>query len=41
MNVSDLLHIQWTGSNTHTNGHPGGDDQTGDAGQGKTGLVCC
>jgi hypothetical protein len=32
------LHIQWTGSNTHNNGNPGGDGQTGDAGQGATGT---
>ncbi len=33
-----MLHIQWTGSNTHNNGNPGGDGQTGDAGQGATGT---
>jgi len=33
----DLLHIQWTGSNTHNNGGNGGDGQTGDAGEGKGG----
>jgi hypothetical protein len=33
---SDILHIQWTGSNTHKNGPPGGDGQTGDDGQGQT-----
>ncbi|CAK8683460.1 unnamed protein product [Clavelina lepadiformis] len=39
MNIkeSDLVHIQWTGSNTHDNGAPGGDGQTGDAGEGKDG----
>ena len=33
-----MLHIQWTGSNTHNNGDPGGDGQTGDAGQGTEGT---
>jgi len=33
-----LVHVQWTGSNTHNNGDPGGDGQTGDAGQGTTGT---
>ena len=33
-----MLHIQWTGSNTHNNGNPGGDGQIGDAGQGATGT---
>lgn len=36
--VGDLVHLQWTGSNTHNNGNPGGDGQTGDAGQGQTGT---
>ena len=31
------MHIQWTGSNTHNNGAPGGDGQTGDAGEGRGG----
>jgi len=35
---SVLLHVQWTGSNTHNNGDPGGDGQTGDAGQGREGT---
>jgi hypothetical protein len=35
---TDLLHIQWTGSNTHNNGNPGGDGQTGDAGEGTGGT---
>ncbi|KAK6176567.1 hypothetical protein SNE40_014828 [Patella caerulea] len=34
---SDLVHIQWEGSNTHKNGRPGGDGQTGEAGEGKSG----
>lgn len=34
---SDLLHIQWTGSNTHNNNNPAGDGQAGDEGQGKGG----
>jgi len=33
-----LLHMQWTGSNTHNNGDPGGDGQTGDAGEGEEGT---
>jgi len=35
---NDLIHIQWTGSNTHNNGDPGGDGQTGDAGEGTGGT---
>jgi len=35
---SDLIHIQWTGSNTHNNGNDGGDGQTGDAGEGTGGT---
>lgn len=35
---NDIVHIQWTGSNTHNNGKPGGDGQTGDAGQGRRGT---
>lgn len=38
MPQSDLLHIQWTGSNTHNNGNNGGDGQTGDAGEGTGGT---
>lgn len=34
----DVIHIQWTGSNTHDNGNPGGDGQTGDAGEGTGGT---
>ena len=34
----DLLHIQWTGSNTHNNGQPQGDGEVGDDGQGNTGT---
>lgn len=34
----DLLHIQWTGSNTHNNGGNGGDGQAGDDGQGTGGT---
>jgi len=34
----ELVHIQWTGSNSHNNGAPGGDGQTGDAGQGTGGT---
>lgn len=34
---TDLVHIQWTGSNTHNNNAPAGDGQAGDEGQGKGG----
>jgi len=34
----DAIHVQWTGSNTHNNGNPGGDGQTGDAGEGRGGT---
>lgn len=37
MKPSDLVHIQWTGSNTHNNNNPAGDGQAGDEGQGKDG----
>ncbi len=33
----ELVHAQWTGSNTHNNQNPGGDGQTGDAGEGTGG----
>lgn len=33
----DLVHVQWTGSNTHNNGPNGGDGQTGDSGTGRGG----
>lgn len=33
--TTSLVHIQWTGSNTHQNGAPGGDGQTGNDGQGR------
>ena len=35
---SDAVHFQWTGSNTHNNGAPGGEGQTGDAGEGQGGT---
>jgi len=35
---SDLVHVQWTGSNTHNNGNPAGDGQAGDAGEGRGGT---
>jgi len=35
---TDLVHIQWTGSNTHNNGNPAGDGQAGDAGEGRGGT---
>ena len=35
--AKDLVHFQWTGSNTHNNQAPGGDGQTGDAGEGTGG----
>lgn len=38
LTTNDLVHIQWTGSNTHNNQPPGGDGQTGDAGEGTTGT---
>ena len=34
----DLVHFQWTGSNTHNNGNPAGDGQAGDAGEGTGGT---
>lgn len=34
----DLVHIQWTGSNTHNNGPNAGDGQAGDDGEGKGGT---
>ena len=33
-----MVFFTWTGSNTHNNGNPGGDGQTGDAGQGTGGT---
>jgi len=36
--ANDLIHFQWTGSNTHNNGDPAGDGQAGDAGQGTGGT---
>ncbi|XP_057297187.1 protein DD3-3-like [Hydractinia symbiolongicarpus] len=38
MKEEELVHIQWTGSNTHNNQAPGGDGQTGDDGQGQGGT---
>lgn len=38
MKWGDLVHIQWTGSNSHNNGNPAGDGQAGDAGEGKGGT---
>lgn len=35
--ATDLIHLQWTGSNTHNNGGGGGDGQAGDDGEGKGG----
>ncbi|CAF0996235.1 unnamed protein product [Brachionus calyciflorus] len=37
VNTNDLVHIQWTGSNTHNNGQPEGDGQSGSDGQGRAG----
>nr|XP_002122731.1 protein DD3-3-like [Ciona intestinalis] len=34
----ELIHIQWTGSNSHNNRAPGGDGDTGDAGEGTGGT---
>jgi len=33
-----LVHVQWTGSNTHNNGNPAGDGQAGDQGLGTDGT---
>merc|ERR1712212_716274 len=33
----DLIHMEWTGSNTHNNNGNGNDGQPGDDGQGKDG----
>ena len=33
-----LVHLQWTGSNSHNNGNPAGDGQSGDDGVGMTGT---
>jgi len=33
-----LVHVQWTGSNTHNNGNNAGDGQAGDDGQGQGGT---
>ena len=38
LHVGDAIHLQWSGSNTHHNDQPGGDGQTGDAGQGQSGT---
>lgn len=38
ISTRDLLHIQWTGSNTHNNQGNGGDGDTGSDGQGKDGT---
>ncbi|XP_078001277.1 protein DD3-3-like [Glandiceps talaboti] len=38
MSEGDLVHVQWTGSNSHNNGNPGGDGQTGDDGEGTGGT---
>jgi hypothetical protein len=38
INRNDLIHIQWTGSNTHNN-QGGGDGQAGDDGEGTDGLL--
>lgn len=36
--MGSVIHLQWTGSNTHNNGNPAGDGQAGDAGEGTTGT---
>jgi len=36
-NSGTCFHFQWCGSNTHNNGNPGGDGQTGDDGEGRGG----
>ncbi|XP_064604875.1 protein DD3-3-like [Liolophura sinensis] len=38
MKDGDLVHIQWTGSNSHNNGQPAGDGQAGDDGEGNGGT---
>lgn len=38
VSASDIIHFQWTGSNTHNNGNPAGDGQAGDAGEGTRGT---
>lgn len=38
MNADDVIHVQWTGSNTHNNGGNGGDGQAGDDGEGTGGT---
>eukprot|EP00808_Paulinella_micropora_P014542 g51224.t1 len=38
VNATDLVHVQWTGSNTHNNGNPAGDGQAGDDGVGDSGT---
>lgn len=38
LNINDLLHIQWTGSNTHNNEDPRGDGEAGNDGQGEPGT---
>ncbi|XP_072175305.1 protein DD3-3-like [Diadema setosum] len=38
VSANDMVHIQWTGSNRHNNNAPGGDGQTGDAGEGRGGT---
>jgi len=37
LKLGDCAAFQWTGSNTHNNQNPGGDGQTGDAGEGRGG----
>jgi len=36
--VNDLIALQWTGSNSHNNGNPAGDGQSGSAGEGTAGT---
>jgi len=36
--ATDLVHIQWTGSNSHNNQNPAGDGQAGDQGEGRGGT---
>jgi len=38
VNKDDLIHMEWTGSNTHDNNGNGNDGQAGDDGQGKGGT---
>jgi hypothetical protein len=38
LKTNDIVHVQWTGSNTHNNEAPAGDGQAGNDGQGAQGT---